>query len=135
MSRENVEIVRAAMAAFERGDVADALAMADPQLVSTRVDPDGAVFRGHAGFRQMLAEWVEGFTDWSLRGDEFIDAGDHVVVAVHQSARGAASGAPVEGRYWMVCSVPTGLISGLAIYSEKEQALEAARQPPAAPQE
>jgi ketosteroid isomerase-like protein len=129
MSRENVEIVRAAMDAFERGEVERALAMADPNLVSTRVDPDGATFRGHAGFLRMVDEWVEGFTEWSWRGDEFIDAGDRVLVRQHQSARGTASGVVVEGEFWLVYTLTAGMITQLDIYSDRSQALEAAGLP------
>jgi ketosteroid isomerase-like protein len=129
MSRENVEIVRAAMDAFGRGEVERALAMADPDLVSSRVDPDGAIFRGHAGFLRMVEEWVEGFAEWSWRGDEFIDAGDRVVVRQHQSARGTASGVLVEGEFWLVYTLTAGMITRLDIYSDRSQALEAAGLP------
>jgi ketosteroid isomerase-like protein len=129
MSRENVDIVRAALDAFERGEVERALAMADPQLVSTRVDPDGAVFHGHAGFLRMLDEWVEGFADLSFSGDEFIDAGDRVIVRLRQSARGTASGVPVEGEFWLVYTLTAGMIRRLDIYSDRRQALEAAEMP------
>jgi ketosteroid isomerase-like protein len=102
MSEENVEIGRSVLEAFQRGDVERALALADPQLVSTRVDPDGAVFHGRAGFLRLLTEWVENFTDWSYSSEEFIDAGDHVVVQTHQWGRGRgqlgqAPGARVRG--------------------------------------
>jgi len=129
MSRENVEVVRQALDAFARGEVESALALADPDLVSTRVDPDGAVYHGRDGFMQMLAEWLEGFSDWSYENEKFIDAGDKVVVAVRQSGRGAVSDVPVEGTYWMVYDLDGGMITRLAIFSDRDQALETAGVP------
>jgi ketosteroid isomerase-like protein len=125
MSQENVEIVRCALDAFGRGDVERALALAHPELVSTRIDPDGAVFHGHDGFLRLFADWVEDFTDYSYRSDEYFDGGDQVVVQVRQRGRGAVSGVPVEGDYWLVFAVAEGSITGLDIYSDKSQAFEA----------
>jgi uncharacterized protein len=129
MSRENVELVRAAMVAAERGDLEAALAVADAELVSTRVDPDGAVFHGPDGFRQMLAEWDEGFDEWSFRGGEYIDAGDRVVARMRQWGRGAVSGAPVEADFWAVYEVRDGRIARFEIYSDRDRALKAAGLP------
>jgi ketosteroid isomerase-like protein len=125
LTRENVEIVRAAFEAFERGDIEGALEFTHPDLVSSRVHPDGAVFRGRDGFRRMLAEWLEDFTEWSSRGEEFIDAGDQVIVKQHQWGRGAASGAPVEADWWMVYTLAAGKITRLDIYATEAEALEA----------
>jgi hypothetical protein len=91
-----VEVVRAANEAFDQADPTRAFAYVHPEVVTTRVDPDGAVFRGHEGFLQALAGWVEDFEEWSYSFEEYIDAGDRVVVRVNQSGRGQASGVRVE---------------------------------------
>ena len=80
MSQQNVEIVRRALDAFGQGDVDGAMSLTHPELVSTRVDPDGAVFHGRDGFLRLFADWVENFTEYSFRNDEYIDAGDSVIV-------------------------------------------------------
>jgi ketosteroid isomerase-like protein len=126
MSRENVELVRASLEAFARGDLDAALEMGHPELVSTRVDPDGSVHHGPDGFRDMLAEWLEGFNEWSYSIDEPIEAGERVVVRMEQSGRGAASGVPVHGEYWMVYEVRDALISKLDIYADRDRAFAAA---------
>ena len=126
MSQENVEIVRSAFAAFEQGDVSKMLDLMTDDLVTHRVDPDAATYHGKDGFFQATAEWIEGFADWTATADEFIDAGDHIVVRVHQTARGEASGAPVEGDFWLVFALRAGKVERLSFFIRRAEALEAA---------
>jgi ketosteroid isomerase-like protein len=60
-----------------------------------------------------------------LRAEEFIDAGDHVVVRVAVEGRGSGSGAPVTGTAWVVYSVRGGKIAAIDMYVTRDQALEA----------
>jgi hypothetical protein len=69
--------------------------------------------------------WTEDFSEWSPRGEEYIDAGNHVVVRVHQMARGAGSCAPIEGDYWFVFTIAERKVTRLDIYSNEGDALEA----------
>jgi ketosteroid isomerase-like protein len=126
MSRRNVEIVRESLEAFQRGDVDAALAVARPDLVCTRHDPDGAVFHGHDGFLALVADWIEGWTEWSFRGDEYVDLGDEVVVRMHQWGQGAGSGAAVEGVFWLVFGMAEGLVARFDIYNDEAEALNTA---------
>jgi ketosteroid isomerase-like protein len=125
MSQQNVEIVRAALEAFEHGDLEGALEFAHIDLVSTRVHPDGSVFHGREGFRRLLAEWLEDFSEWSFRNEEYIDAGDRVIVKQRQWGRGAVSGAPVEADWWMAYTLADGKITRLDIYTNEVEAREA----------
>jgi ketosteroid isomerase-like protein len=126
MSQENVEIVRRGLEAFRDGDVEGALAVGHPEIVSARVDPDGAVFYGHDGLLRLMADWTEGFDEWSYRAEEYVDADDHVVVHIKQWGTGAGSGASVESDNWIVYAVEDGLITRVHIYSERGQAYAAA---------
>ena len=65
--------------------------MAD-DLLTYRADPDGATFHGKEGFLEATADWIEGFSSWSVTPEEFIDAGGCVVVRVRQAVRGEGSG-------------------------------------------
>lgn len=125
MSEQNVELVRTAFEAFRRGDVHGALEHAHPDMISRRTDPDGAVFHGRDGFLALLADWVEGFEEWSYRAEEFIDAGDHVVVRFHQRARGAGSGVPVDADFWFTYAIEDGKIRRFTIFPDRERAFEA----------
>jgi ketosteroid isomerase-like protein len=122
MSEQNVEKVRSALEAFRRGDVDAALEHAHADLISTRTDPDGAVFHGRDGLLALMADWVEGFEEWSYRAEEFIDAGDHVLVRLYQWGRGMGSGAPVDGDYWLTYAFEGGNVKRFTIYSDRSEA-------------
>jgi ketosteroid isomerase-like protein len=126
VSEEQVEKVRAGLEAFRRGEVDIALKHAHPDMVSRRVDPDGAVFHGRDGLLALMADWVESFEEWSYQAEEFIDAGDHVVVRVHQSGRGAGSGALVEGDFWLTYAFEDGKVRRFTLFADRERAFEEA---------
>lgn len=126
MSRENLDLVRAAFAAFERGQVTELLDLIADDLVVYRADPDGATYHGKEGFFEATAEWTEGFSEWAVVPREFTDAGDFVVVRVQQTARGEVSGVTVEEPFWFVFEVKDGLVKGLSFYVRQDQAFDAA---------
>ena len=126
MSQENVEIIRRTYASFERGDISAVLHDADPDLVTYRADPEAATWHGPEGFLEALADWTEGFDQFSASAEEFIDAGDRVIVRVHQRARGKGSGVPVEADFWFVHTLSDGKITRLDMFASKGPALEAA---------
>jgi ketosteroid isomerase-like protein len=126
MSRENVEIVRRAWATWERGDLTGWLDLVSDDLVTRRVGLDNATFHGREGFLEQASEWSEGFAEWSVAAAEFIDAGDQVVVRNRQTARGDASGVPIEMDLWFVTTVSQGQIVRVDMFGNEREALEAA---------
>lgn len=91
MSQENVVLVRSGFAAFEEDNVSRMLDLMADDLVTYRANPDGATYYGKEGFLEATADWTEGFSDWSVIPEEFIDAGSSVLVRVRQIARGEAA--------------------------------------------
>ena len=126
MSQETVDLIRRGFAAFEQGDLSKMLDLLADDVVTYRADPDGATYHGKEGFLEATADWTEGFSDWSLVPEEFIDAGDIVLARVRQLARGASSRISVEGEFWFVFEVRGPTVSKLSFYSSREAALEAA---------
>jgi uncharacterized protein len=126
MSQLNVEIVRAGFDAFQEGDLSQMLDLMADDLITYRADPDSATYHGKEGFLQATADWTEDFSEWSVIPEEFIDAGDRVLVRVRQMARGKASGIPVEGEFWFVFEVRGKKAAKLSFYIRREEALEAA---------
>jgi ketosteroid isomerase-like protein len=126
MSQENVEIVRGGFDAFQEGDVSQWLDLMADDLVTYRAEPDGATYHGKEGFLQATADWTEDFSEWSVIPEEFIDAGDRVLVRVRQLARGEASGIPVEGEFWFVIEMRGGRAAKVSFYIRRGEALEAA---------
>ena len=127
MSRENVEIVRRGFAAWEADDLAGVLAMFDEGLVTRRLAPmpDPGTWHGPEGALEVAAEWMDTFDEFSMKAEEFIDAGEHVVVRVAQEGRGSSSGARVTGTFWFVWGMRDGRGVTWDIYATREQALEA----------
>ena len=134
MSQENVEIVRKAFEAWEpawdsgTNDLGELLALMDDALIcrTHAPAPDPGTWHGHQGFLDLMAEWAETFDGFRLRAEEFIDAGDHVVVRAALDGRGSGSGASVTGTAWNVYKVRGGKLVTIDVYVTREQALEAA---------
>ncbi len=124
MSQENVEIIRGVFEAFQRGDVSGMLDLMTDDMVTHRIEPDDAIYHGKEGFFQATADWIEGFDDWTATAEEFIDGGDAVLVQVHQTARGAGSGVPVESRLWFVFAIRDGKVARLSFHLRKAEAFD-----------
>ena len=125
MSQENVDIVRRAWETWERGDLTGWLDLVSDDLVTRRVGLDNATFQGKEGFLEQASEWSEGFAAWSVAAQEFIDAGDQVVVRNQQTARGDASGVPIEMDFWFVHTVSQGKIVRVDMFVNEREALKA----------
>jgi ketosteroid isomerase-like protein len=123
VSQENVEIVRRGFEAWERGDIEGLLQAFDETVVVRPViGPDRL---GPSGVLEMAADWVEGFEEFTMKAEEFIDAGDDVVVRVRQEAREASAGVPVEATFWFLYSMRDGKAVRFELFREREQALAA----------
>ena len=129
MSQENVELVRNAYMAGNKGDRDAALRSADPEIVidATRRVLNPATYVGIDGARQWFAEMDEVWERFGLEMDEFIDAGDRVVVLGRLTGKGKASGVEVEQPIATVWTVRDGrIIRGEIGYTSRREALEAA---------
>jgi ketosteroid isomerase-like protein len=126
MSQENVEIVRRGWEAYERGDLSAGLANISPDVVTHVAPPVSGVYQGREGLLQALLDWAEGFDELVITPEEYIDAGEQVVVRTRQRARGNESGVPVEADVWYVNTVRAGKLVRLGIFVNREEALEAA---------
>jgi len=107
MSQANVDIVRRGFEAFKRGEWEEILADVDPQVEVHEPPelPDAQVLHGHAGLRAALEKGQLMFDDIRVESEEFIDAGDSVVIWYRVVGRGKGSGAEVEmhqGGVWTI---------------------------------
>lgn len=126
MSQETVEIVRRA---FERyaatGEPAwenlhEEIEVHDHDIM------DGSQYRGHAGFARWFEDWGAAWSEFSMEPEEFLDAGERVVMVFRMKATGRASGVPVERQDAMVWEIRDEKVTRLDYYNSREQALEAA---------
>ena len=58
--------------------------------------------------------------------EEFVDAGDRVVVALHLRGRGRGSGVEIDARFFDVYTIRDGKIVRMDEFTERFAALEAA---------
>ena len=129
MSQENVEFVRRAADAYERGHLSALLEAFSPDLVTYIAPPIpvAGTYHGREGFLQLTLDWAEGFDEVVMTGEEFFEApGDHVVTRVRHRASGAESGVPVETDIWYVWTIRGGKTVRADIFNDRSEALEAA---------
>jgi ketosteroid isomerase-like protein len=128
MSQENVEIVRQVYEAFQRGDSKKLMNLVSPDIELHGTSgglSDGSVARGIEAVRQTFDLWDQ---DWEtkLSPQEFIDAGDQVVVLQHEHRRGRGSGAEVEAKTAVLYGLRDGGVVRIQGFMDQAEALEAA---------
>jgi ketosteroid isomerase-like protein len=128
MSQENVEIVRACVAAVNRGDLDTALTYFDPSVV-IRPDPSWPENRPRLGvdaarsfFEDLMAILGAGETVI----EELIDAGDRIVIRTRVHFQGQRSGIEDEIVFTMVSTLRGGKAVLLEYFLDHQEALEAA---------
>lgn len=130
MSQQNVEIVRAAWEAWNRGDMNALFEFYDPAVewdMTHSFVPGMEVFHGHEGVRQFFREWQAFFAEYYAEAEEFIDADENVIVRVRQGGRGRVSTVTVEmPAYWQVYRLRGGRAMRVEIYRDEGDALVAA---------
>jgi len=128
MSQENVDVVRRGYNAFNRGDIDGVIETTGPEVrwdMSERVF-NPAVYEGHDGMRRFVEEIDEVWEEFRLEPQEFIDAGDKVVVAHLIRGSGKGSGVDVELPSTSVYTLRGGKVVEAVMYREHGKALEAA---------
>jgi ketosteroid isomerase-like protein len=126
MSQENVEIVSAAIEAFNRGDF-DAfsrLLAPDTELDWSRaVGPNRGVYT----LDQVRAVWDDSMRTWEstrIEPHEFIEAGEHVAIPWTLRVTGR-DGIEVRARVTWTFTIRDGAIQRICMYQERQEALEA----------
>ena len=126
MSQENVELVQRCCEAFDGGDYEAALEALAPDIeYDLSHFPDGGVYRGRDGVQEAFRIWLGTWEDYRQVRDEFVDAGDEVIVSVREYGRGKGSGLALERRTFGVWTVRDGRAVRIRFYSTMADALEA----------
>ena len=130
MSQENVEIVRDAAAAFNRGDLDAWLEYwtddIDYRAVEGALDDRGPM-HGKDAVRAYFQDWLDTFDDLKAEPLELIDGPDEQVVTVLRfGGRAKLSGVEADLTFAVVYTLRDGKVARGREYWTKEQALEAA---------
>jgi ketosteroid isomerase-like protein len=129
MSQRNVEIVRAAYEAVNRGDLEGAISNIAPEMeyVASGAVPGAAgIFLGAEGVRRFIAGLWEEFEDPRADVRELIAADDKVLVSATARGRGKLSGAEARWNTWQLWTLRDGKLVRGQGFTSREEALEAA---------
>jgi len=130
MSKDNVRIVREAWEAYLGGDEETQARLIDPELEfhgTVGGFQEGEVAHGQSQIEQTFeAEDLEAWEERRLDAEEYIDAGDNVVVLLHEYRRGRGSGIELEAETAIVVAVRGGRVVRMQGYLDRRAALEAA---------
>ncbi len=111
MSERNIEIVRGVFDAFFRGDMDSAMKAFDPDIEwDVTLRADGRVYHGHEGVRQGVGDWISVWDDYRVEIEEYVDAGDEVVVLATESGRGKGSGIESEQKVSFAWTLSDGKV-------------------------
>jgi uncharacterized protein len=128
MSRENVEVIRRLYETFDRGDLEATLEALDPQIEwkEPPEQPEGAVTRhGREGVREGLSDWLRTWRSYRVEPQEFIEAGDQVLVRIRQLGQGQSRGVEVESDLFQAWTLRAGKPVRMEMYFERSAAMEA----------
>jgi ketosteroid isomerase-like protein len=126
MSQENVDIVRAALEAWNREDWDAAFQHAAPDFaldMSRAEGPVNGVFKLDQ-VRAVLLEFAEHWESIWIEPHEFIQAGDLVVVPQTMHTRGR-EGIEAVSRVANVWTIRDGAVEHISMYQSRQEALEA----------
>jgi ketosteroid isomerase-like protein len=133
MSEENVETARRTYAtlnvALATGEFREGIeTFFDPEIVikPSGTFPETSELHGHEGVLRFLAGNTEPFEDFRVEPQEFIDAGDSVVVPVHFGGRAIHTGIEVSFDAVHTWTARGGKWIRLDLHRSKAEALEAA---------
>jgi ketosteroid isomerase-like protein len=128
MSRENVELVRRAVDAFNRGDLQAALDDLAPDAVwdwSNSHGPDAGVFRGHDEIRGFWRQFLDTFDELRFELDEVVEVEEGVLIADNVGYVQGREGIAAQARSAWLIATAGGQITSLTMYQTKQEALEA----------
>jgi ketosteroid isomerase-like protein len=130
MSEENVETVREAVEAFNRGDFDAALERMHPDIEWETPDsfPDAATYRGREAVREFWQTWRDTFRGFRVHLEECAPvAEDYVLATFLVSGEGTGSGVGVESpAIFQLGEVRGGQVIWVGMFLTESDALEAA---------
>ena len=125
VSQKNMEVARRTLESFNSGGVEAALPFFDPEVewIAPPEWLERHVYEGHAGIREIASAWSQNFDAYRLEAQEYIEAGDDVVVLIYQRGRIKGSSDPIEQPIGYVWSVRDGKTVRVRVHFSWEEAL------------
>jgi ketosteroid isomerase-like protein len=122
VSKQNVDLVRRLLAAFNERDMTTIRSGLHPDVeLQTIVEAQ----HGHAGAADWIARADSVFDSFEMEVEEIIDAGDQVVAIVHERATGRGSGLQVDQHLAQVLTIQEGRVVRIQSFTDRADALKA----------
>jgi ketosteroid isomerase-like protein len=131
MSQENVEALRWLYGEWAKGDLWALREIADPNIEWEWAEGMASLYGGpriYRGLEEIGAatlEWLAAWDSYWMTADDFIEAGDEVVVFMRLHARAAGTESVVEQRVAAVWGLRKGRAVRVRYYEDRAEALEA----------
>jgi ketosteroid isomerase-like protein len=125
---ENVETVRNAFETLQDRGVDAVLEFVHPDFVGVappELSVEPQTYEGRAGFKRWFTSFYEAVDELRLEPEEFIDAGERVIVPLRIVVRGHGSGIEVAQSVTQVWTIRDGLAARVDAYPDKEAAQQA----------
>jgi ketosteroid isomerase-like protein len=121
----STDLVRAIIAALNRGDVDGMLARMDPDFEwrPLEASPVARVYQGHDDVRRYIEDWLTIFDGVRIDVDDLSDVADRVVAVVHGHGRGRASGLQLDNSFCQVWTVSGGTAIAMEEHATREEAI------------
>jgi SnoaL-like domain len=144
VSSENVELARRIaelmapeefVAGFRDDETVRATSTAlgplvDPELTIEMVGPEYVrqrlTYEGIDGYIEAWQDWLTPYESYRAETEEFIDAGDKVVLLVRQLGQTKTGSVPIEAHSAVVFTFRAGKLARLEFYLDRDRAMKAA---------
>jgi uncharacterized protein len=125
MSQENVELVRSLYEGWLRGEIG--LDKLDPEIsmVESETLPGAVSAYGIQAVERYMLSFSKHWEQIRFEPQEYVDAGDQVVVVARLIGRGKKSGVEVAHTWAYVWTVRERKILRMVGYADRDQALDA----------
>jgi ketosteroid isomerase-like protein len=133
MSQENIQALRWLYGEWAKGDLWALRKIADPNIEwewtpgMESIAGEQRIYRGLDEIGTTTREWIEAWDFYWMTADDFIEAGDEIVVPMRLHARTPGSDKVVESRIAAVWTLRNGKALRVRYYDDKAEALEAVR--------
>jgi uncharacterized protein len=126
MGREDVELLKSAYEALNRGDTEAALEVLEPgaEWCEHSTLPEAGTYHGRDAIKRFLERFLESWHEFRQEVERIVVDGDRVALLLHSFAVGKGSGVEVESRYAHVWTMRNGRAVRVDTYDDLTAALE-----------
>ena len=127
MAESNLELVRDALALYEREGFGALVALADPEIeIRMGAGLNAGEHHGVEGAIEFNADWEEAWAEARYEVVELEEIDDQTLIAeMSMSLRGEGSGVDVSGTQWWLFGVRDGRFTRWHLYDDRASALAA----------